>query len=141
MKAPIVVIKEIHEQSGFRIEATFGEDRPTLITKLKDKFDELDGIEKQELPSLIEIKAKKYSDGRLSEEEQARIKQAQENLALSLQKAQQAKDESVQYINEYTYDRPTIDAKDSSVYQDSTYYSDRVAQLEAQLAEEQAKAY
>src|SRR5699024_6516221 len=44
-------------------------------------------------------------------------------------------------INEYTYDRPTIDAKDSSVYQDSTYYSDRVAQLEAQLAEEQAKAY
>src|SRR5699024_9000403 len=113
----------------------------TLITKLKDKFDELDGIEKQELPSLIEIKAKKYSDGRLSEEEQARIKQAQENLALSLQKAQQAKDESVQYINEYTYDRPTIDAKDSSVYQDSTYYSDRVAQLEAQLAEEQAKAY
>src|SRR5699024_2678853 len=135
MTVPIVVIKEIHEQSGFRIEATFGADRPTLITKLKDKFDELDGIEKQELPSLIEIKAKKYSDGRLSEEEQARIKQAQENLALSLQKAQQAKDESVQYINEYTYDRPTIDAKDSSVYQDSTYYSDRVAQLEAQLAE------
>src|SRR5699024_626592 len=145
MKAPITEFKEVHEHGGFTLEATFGEAQPTLITKIKEKFDEMDGIEKQELPAKLAVMRMKeamgYSDQRITEEEKARIKQAQENLALSLQKAQQAKDESVQYINEYTYDRHTIDAKDSSVYQDSTYYSDRVAQVEAQLAEEQAKAY
>src|SRR5690625_188591 len=62
MQAPIVATREIHELGGFRLEATFGEDRPTLITKIQQKFDELSGIETQELPSKIEIQAKDYTD-------------------------------------------------------------------------------
>jgi len=62
MKAPIIAIREIHEHGGFKLEATFGEDRPTLISKMKQKFDELSGVEKQELPSKIEIQANEYTD-------------------------------------------------------------------------------
>jgi len=62
MQAPIVATREIHELGGFRLEATFGEDRPTLITKIQQKFDELSGVETQELPSKIEIQAKDYTD-------------------------------------------------------------------------------
>jgi len=60
MKAPIVETREIHELGGYRLEATFGENRPTLLTKIQQKFDELSGIETQELPSKIEIQAKDY---------------------------------------------------------------------------------
>ena len=35
---------------------------PTLLTKIQQKFDELSGIETQELPSKIEIHAKEYTD-------------------------------------------------------------------------------
>src|SRR5690625_7330757 len=62
MKAPIVETREIHELGGYRLEATFGENRPTLLTKIQQKFDELSGIETQELPSKIEIQAKGYTD-------------------------------------------------------------------------------
>jgi len=62
MKAPIVATREIHELGGYRLEATFGENRPTLLTKIQQKFDELSGIETQELPSKIEIHAKEYTD-------------------------------------------------------------------------------
>jgi len=62
MKAPIVATREIHELGGFRLEATFGENIPTLLTKIQQKFDELSGIETQELPSKIEIQAKDYTD-------------------------------------------------------------------------------
>src|SRR5690625_394420 len=62
MKAPIVATREIHELGGYRLEATFGENRPTLITKIQQKFDELSGIETQELPSKIEIQAQEYTN-------------------------------------------------------------------------------
>src|SRR5690625_54181 len=62
MKAPIVATREIHELGGYRLEATFGENRPTLLTKIQQKFDELSGIETQELPSKIEIQAQEYTN-------------------------------------------------------------------------------
>src|SRR5699024_1987909 len=48
LSTPIVEILEIHEQGGFRIEATFGETRPTITKKLKRKFDDIEDIDKQE---------------------------------------------------------------------------------------------
>src|SRR5699024_6216742 len=44
MSAPITEFKEIHEEGGFLLEATFGEAQPTLIKKIKNKFDDLEGI-------------------------------------------------------------------------------------------------
>lgn len=85
MIAPITQFKEIHETGGFRLEATFGRSRPTLISKIKNKFDELDGIEKQELPAQIAVDTKKYTDRELSKEEQERIQQAKDNLETSKQ--------------------------------------------------------
>ncbi|MED4162483.1 Gp37-like protein [Halalkalibacterium halodurans] len=66
MSAPIVAFNEVHEPGGFRLEATFGEEQPTILTKIKRKFDELTGAEVQEIPSMIAIKemeqAKRYAD-------------------------------------------------------------------------------
>jgi len=46
--ARITEIREIYERStGFRIELTFGNSRPTLISKIKGKFSELEGVLKQ----------------------------------------------------------------------------------------------
>ncbi|OAO79810.1 siphovirus ReqiPepy6 Gp37-like family protein [Anoxybacillus flavithermus] len=39
----ITEIKEIYEPSGFQIEATFGESRPTLIKKLKQELSQISG--------------------------------------------------------------------------------------------------
>src|SRR5690625_595918 len=61
-EAPIVATREIHALGGYRLEATFGENRPTLLTKIQQKFDELSGIETQELPSKIEIQAREYTN-------------------------------------------------------------------------------
>src|SRR5699024_10256765 len=87
MTAPITEFLEVHEQSGFKLEATFGQSRPTLITKIKDKFDELEGIEKQEAPTMVAVEKMKeainYSDDKLSEEERKRIEQAKANLESS----------------------------------------------------------
>lgn len=55
MTAPITEFLEVHEKDGFRLEATFGEDRPTLISKLEKRFNELEGIEKQEYPSGVAV--------------------------------------------------------------------------------------
>lgn len=38
----ITKITEIYEQDGFKLEAVFGQERPTLISKLKDKFSQYD---------------------------------------------------------------------------------------------------
>lgn len=81
MTAPITAFKEIHEPGGFRLEATFGRDRPTLISKIQDKFDELEGIEKQELPAQVAVETRNYIDEGLTQEEQERIEQAKQNLA------------------------------------------------------------
>ncbi|WP_337969744.1 siphovirus ReqiPepy6 Gp37-like family protein, partial [Virgibacillus salexigens] len=83
MEAPITEFKEIHESAGFRLEATFGRSRPTLISKIKDKFNELDGIEKQELPAQIAVETRKYTDQEVYREEQERIEQSKENLEAS----------------------------------------------------------
>lgn len=84
MDAPITEIKEIHEANGFVLEATFGEAQPTLIEKIRNEFDELKGIEKQEIPAKLVVdqfdKASEYVDERISAEEQARIEQAYKNL-------------------------------------------------------------
>src|SRR5690625_7188717 len=58
MKAPIVATREIHELGGYRLEATFGENRPTLLSEIQQKFYELSGIENQELTSMIDIEAR-----------------------------------------------------------------------------------
>lgn len=84
MKAPITEIVEVHDTNGFTLEATFGEARPTLISKIKRKFDDISGIEQQELPARIAVShmedAMDYSDDRLSKEEKERIEQAKANL-------------------------------------------------------------
>ncbi|WP_239544118.1 siphovirus ReqiPepy6 Gp37-like family protein [Virgibacillus halotolerans] len=87
MTAPIINFMEVHEPGGFRLEGTFGQTRPTLITKIKDKFDELEGIEKQEAPAAVAVeymkKAMKYGDDNLTKEERKRIEQAIANLEAS----------------------------------------------------------
>lgn len=41
MDVRITEIKEIYEEEGFNIEATFGNDRPTLIDKIKQQFSQI----------------------------------------------------------------------------------------------------
>lgn len=43
MDARITHIKEIHEGGGFSIEATFGNNRPTLIQKIKQELSQISG--------------------------------------------------------------------------------------------------
>ena len=43
MDARITEIKEVHEITGFSIEATFGNDRPTLIQKIKQELSQISG--------------------------------------------------------------------------------------------------
>lgn len=43
----ITELTEIHEVGGFQLEATFGQRRPTLISKLKDEFKQYEGILKR----------------------------------------------------------------------------------------------
>ena len=43
MDARITDIKEIHETNGFSIEATFGNNRPTLIQKIKQELSQISG--------------------------------------------------------------------------------------------------
>lgn len=93
MDAPITEFTEIYEASGFLLEATFGEAQPTLITKIKNKFDDIEGVEKQEFPVKVAVEQMKqaihYSDERLSEEEKKRIEQAMENLEIALSYTQE----------------------------------------------------
>lgn len=49
LSTPIVEITEIHEPSGFRLDAVFGENIPTLTDKLKSKFREIEDVSKQEV--------------------------------------------------------------------------------------------
>ncbi|MCP3026597.1 hypothetical protein [Halobacillus sp. A5] len=87
MTAPILEFTEIHEPSGFRLEATFGESRPGFMHHIKKKFDEIAGVDKQEAPAkYAKVQAeliKQYSDEKLSEEEKERIRQAGKNLEAS----------------------------------------------------------
>jgi len=145
MTAPITEFMEIHEQGGFRLEGTFGESRPNLITKIQDKFNELEGIEKQEAPASVAVEkmkeALKYTDDKLTEEERKRIEQAMENL-----------EKSMEHTKDYTYNKDAIDEKDKQVEdsakQDATdkakearEAAEAVAEAKAELAETQAKAH
>ncbi|GAA5417703.1 hypothetical protein Pryu01_02778 [Paraliobacillus ryukyuensis] len=70
MDAQITEMMEIHETSGFRLEATFGEAQPTIIDKINKKFNEITGVGKQEAPAKFakiqanqaEQNAKNYTD-------------------------------------------------------------------------------
>lgn len=74
MDAPITEFNEIYESSGFTLEAIFGEAVPTLISKIKREFDELKGIEKQEIPAKVAAEqmkqAKSYTEEYTKEIEQ-----------------------------------------------------------------------
>ncbi|MFD2924162.1 Gp37-like protein [Halobacillus naozhouensis] len=104
MSAPITEFLEVHEPGGFRLEGTFGESKPTLVTKIQNKFDEISGIEQQELPAKytqIQVeKAKEYSDQQLSKEQKARIEQAKENL-------KEAKNYTTEYAEQKFHEGPT----------------------------------
>lgn len=104
MKAPITEFKEVHEPSGFVLEATFGEAQPTIINKIQGKFDEIAGVEKQELPAKISVRymeeAKEFADGLVTEEERARMQQAQENL-------EAAKNFTTEYAEKKRVEGPT----------------------------------
>lgn len=72
MDTPIVEILEIHESGGFRLEATFGETRPTLTSKIKNEIDDIRSIERQELidkqiKKVIEITKGEIKDEIISE--------------------------------------------------------------------------
>lgn len=105
MTAPISKFLEVHEPGGFRLEGTFGQSRPTLITKIKEKFNELEGIEKQEAPTGVAVeymkRAMKYGDVNLTEEERKRTEQARNNLEVSKE-----------YTEDYTYTKEEVDDKD-----------------------------
>ncbi|MCR6111748.1 siphovirus ReqiPepy6 Gp37-like family protein [Bacillus sp. A301a_S52] len=62
MKAPFVSIKEIYEPQGYKLQSVFGETRPTLTEKLNKKFNELNGVEIQELPSKVEVEVKGHAN-------------------------------------------------------------------------------
>ena len=131
MDAPITAFKEIHEVGGFVLEAIFGEAQPTLISKIKGKFDEISGIEQQELPVQIAVErmqeAKSYSDANLSVEEKARIAQALANLEESLN---------------YTDDQDVIYDNLAKEYAEAARIAaEAVAVAEAELAETNAKSY
>ncbi|WP_368900607.1 Gp37-like protein [Oceanobacillus oncorhynchi] len=91
MQAPVVIIKEIHEQNGFKLEATFGEEQPDFIKKIKREFDDLKGIERQEFPSRIQMEAIKYTDSEVTKEQLERINQARENLQKAIDKSEEVR--------------------------------------------------
>ncbi|GGB56893.1 hypothetical protein GCM10011409_38080 [Lentibacillus populi] len=104
MVAPITEILEIHESGGFVLEATFGESRPTLTSKIEKKFNEISGVEQQELPSkFAQIQAQKaneYTKQQVSKEERERIEQALKNL-------EEAKGYTEKYAEKKRIESPT----------------------------------
>ncbi|WP_078597109.1 Gp37-like protein [Evansella clarkii] len=130
MKAPITEFIEVYEPAGFSLEAIFGEAQPTLISKIKDKFNELDGIEKQELPAKLSVERMReaidHSDRRLSAEEQARIEQALANL-----------EASKQFASEEAY-QAEQEAKRHADYQDILY--EEIARDDASKKSSNARA-
>lgn len=74
MAAPIIEFLEVHEPGGFRLEGTFGQSRPTIYTKLNDKFNELEGIEKQEVPAVVAVEKMKEAK-KFAEEQDKKVKE------------------------------------------------------------------
>lgn len=84
MEAPITHFKEIYEEDGFTLEATFGREVPTIISKIEDQFKELNGVEKQELPAQVAVEVKQYTNREIAQEQAERIEQAKDNLETSI---------------------------------------------------------
>lgn len=122
MTAPITEIIEVYESSGFRIDATFGRNRPTLISKLQDKFDDLEGIEKQEAPERVSV---------------ARMDEAKE---YARNQDVYVRQDAEEYTEDYTYPKDSIDNKDQSVYQNGTFYTDqRMEQANREIKDTKAR--
>ncbi|WP_430351923.1 hypothetical protein [Viridibacillus arvi] len=43
MDARITEVKEVYEPAGFQLEGTFGNNRPTLIKKIKQELGQISG--------------------------------------------------------------------------------------------------
>jgi hypothetical protein len=131
MTAPITEFKEIYESNGFQLEGTFGESQPTLISKINKKFDELSGVEQQEAPAkyakLKALEALGTAEKKISDEELARIKQAQENLSIAKQHAKEQAEAARVFAAQKA--------------QEAQEAAEEVARQEAALSEEQSKAY
>jgi hypothetical protein len=168
MIAPMTEMKEIYEGSGFQLEATFGESRPTLISKIKKKFDELSGVEQQEIAArYAKVESQQVleiSEQKILEEEQARIQQALENLQAAKdhaeseaatakvyaeEKALEAQQAAIQVAIEKSnlaqaqaqaYADGIVTAEESARIQ-AIQAAKEEAQAQAELAETQAKAY
>ena len=124
MDAPITETKEIHEENGFGLEATFGEAAPSFIKQIRKEFNELKGIEKQEIKSTASIsqmdidELKDYTDQSISAEEKKRIEEAMKNLEESKkyadEEAYQAEQQAKQHADEQDIIYDDIAKKDAS---------------------------
>jgi hypothetical protein len=168
MIALMTEMKEIYEERGFQLEATFGESRPTLISKIKKKFDELSGVEKQEIAArYAKVESQnvlEISEQKILEEEQARIQQALENLQVAKDHAESEAAAAKVYAEEKALDaqqaavqvaiqKSNLAQAEAQAYADGIVTSEEQAriqeirgakeeaQAQAELAETQAKAY
>ncbi|NJP37931.1 Gp37-like protein [Alkalicoccus luteus] len=136
MRAPITGFTEIHEGDGFTLEATFGEKRPTLISKIRRKFQELEGVDYQEAPvrfARIEAeRARQDAYAGLTEEERRRLEQAQQNLDRAFEEAERRGNEAKDYAFEQDGYRQEetkdyADERDEGVENRSRDYADEKA--------------
>lgn len=130
MTAPITEITEIYESDGFKLDAVFGRNRPTLISKLNDKFNELEGIEKQEAPEKVSVsyskENKKYTEQKSQEDREYTDKQ------------DEVYDEKAKKFTKEKANEALNDAIAEAVRQDELVRKD--AQGYANKAEENAKS-
>src|SRR5699024_797351 len=119
---------EIQEHDGFKLEATFGKDRPTLISKIKAKFDEINGVDKQEAPEKITVKKVGESDERTDQKVADTVEYVDEQDTKYDKKA-------TDYTNQET-ERTLQEAVTEAVRQDELVRQDAMAA--AQKAEENA---
>lgn len=116
MTAPITEITEIYEPDGFRLDAVFGRNRPTLISKLNDKFNELEGIEKQEAPERVSVsyskENKEYTEQKSQEDREYTDEQ------------DKVYDEKAQEFTEEKSNEALNDAIDEAIRQDELVRQD-----------------
>src|SRR5699024_5300061 len=128
MEAPIVKVTEIYEEGGFTLEATFGEDRPTFLTKIKRRFDRLEGVDMQEAPDKVAVKRMNESKEHTDQEIHKTVEYVDEQDSKYDKKA-------TDYTNQET-ERTLRDAVNEAVRQDDLVREDAMAA--AQKAEENA---
>ena len=128
MEAPIVKVTEIYEEGGFTLEATFGEDRPTFLTKIKRRFDRLEGVDMQEAPDKVAVKRMNESKEHTDQEIHKTVEYVDEQDDKYDKKA-------TDYTNQET-ERTLQEAVTEAVRQDELVRQDAMAA--AQKAEENA---